>query len=169
MEFETFEMKQANANKFRSESGSPTLDVYEYKISDKGIKELVKTDRKENVYDRIQADYDSTDINKLMIRFSLGDQSALDIRKGIYMDVTDMPSNYAELLQRYVEAENYFKTLPVDVKELFNNSVDQFFTEFGSKEFDSKIAEYNKKFENHQFEDSQNVSGDTIVKEIEHE
>ena len=91
MEFDTFEKKQSESNKYISKSGLPTLDEYEYRIDDNGVKDLVKNGKKINVQERIQADYDSTDINKLMLRFSLGDQEAINVREGHFIDVTEMP------------------------------------------------------------------------------
>ena len=79
MIFDTFDKKQLESAKYITISGSPTLDQYEYKVDDKGVKRLVKNGKKEDVHARIQADYDSTDINKLMIRFSLGDECSTRI------------------------------------------------------------------------------------------
>lgn len=154
MEFDTFEMKQSKSDDYRSKSGSMYLDEYEYRVDKEGVKKLVKTDKKTNVYERIQADYDSTDINKLMLRFSLGDTSAINVREGKYIDVTEMPTTLAELFDKAVQAEQLFTELPVDLKEMFNNSPSEFFAAYGSKEFDEKIAKYNDRFVNHQFDDS---------------
>ena len=60
-----------------------------------------------NVYDRIQADYPSTDINILMERFALGETEAINIKDGFYGDVTTMPKTYAELFQRFEDAKQF--------------------------------------------------------------
>lgn len=149
MIFETLDDKMINHSEYISEAGSPTLDVYEYKVGDNGIKELVKTDRKEDVYKRIQADYDSTDINKLMLRFSLGETSAINKSDIFYGDVTEMPKTYAELFDRVEECKRVFNGLPADLKEMFSNSYEVFFTEMNSDEkgVSAKFDEYNKRFE----------------------
>ena len=152
MEFDTFETKQANSAKYISKAGNPFLEEYEYKINEKGEKKLVKTDRKTNVHERIQADYDSTDINKLMLRFSLGDESAINVREGQYLDVTEMPTTLAEVFDRALQAEQLFVELPTDLKEMFNNSATEFFSSFGTKEFNDKINDYNDRFVDHDFE-----------------
>ena len=139
MEFETFEMKQSSSDKYRSETGTKYLDEYEYRVDKEGVKKLVKTDKKTNVYDRIQADYDSTDINKLMLRFSLGDTSAINVRSGQFIDVTQMPTTLAEMFDKAVQAEQLFNELPTDLKEMFNNSATEFFAQFDSKSFNEKI------------------------------
>lgn len=153
MEFETFEMKQASSEKYQTRTGTPYLEEYEYKVDEKGVKKLVKTDKKINVYERIQADYDSTDINKLMLRFSLGDTEAINVRSGQFLDVTEMPTTLAEVFDRAVQAEQLFVALPTDLKEMFNNSPSEFFAQYGSKEFEDKMNKYNDRFVNHQFDE----------------
>ena len=84
----------SETKEFVSESGSPYLDQYTFDFDEKGeVKRttLHKTDKPVNVYERIQADYESCDINAIMRRFALGDSSALDVKQGIYADVTKMP------------------------------------------------------------------------------
>lgn len=152
MDFETFEMKQAASSKYISDPGSKFLDEYEYTVDKEGVKKLVKSDSQINVYERIQADYDSTDINKLMLRFTLGDSSAINVREGKFLDVTEMPTTLAEVFDRAVQAEQLFDSLPTDLKEMFNNSASEFFAEYDTKGFDEKIAKYNDRFNNHQFD-----------------
>ena len=164
MEFDTFETKKSSD--YKSITGTPYLEEYEYKIDDKGIKKLVKTDKKTDVHARIQADADSCDINKLMLRFTLGDESAINVRSGEYIDVTEMPKTLAEVFDRSVQAQQLFDKLPVDLKEMFNNSPTEFFAAYGSKEFDDKVEKYNDRFVNHQFDDEIKEEG---IKEIEHE
>lgn len=139
-----------DTDKFKSESGSKTLSKYALKIDEKtGYEYLAPTGEVENVYDHIQADYPSTDINLLMHRFALGDTSAIDVREGFYADVSKMPSSYAELFQTYENCKLYFDELPTDLKEMFNNSYTEFFSEMDSdkKSFSKKIDEYNKRFD----------------------
>lgn len=160
MKFETFDEKMATSDKYISRSGDGFLQEYEYKIDDAGVKKLVKADSKINVYDRIQADYDSTDINKLMLRFSLGDTEAINIRSGEFLDVTELPKTLAEVFDRALQAEQYFKDLPTDLKEMFNNSPTEFFAAYGTKEFDAKIDKFNDRFIDHSFDLSVEESQD---------
>ena len=105
-----------------SEVGSPVLQEYEYSLDKEGRKSLVKKDSVINVYERIQADRDSCDINKLMERFALGDTEAININKGFYVDARDLPKDYREVFERGLEAEQYFDSLPVELKAMFDNS-----------------------------------------------
>lgn len=155
MIYDTFDNKVADKAKYRSKNGTPTLDVYEYHYDKSGVRKLVKTDRKENVHARIQADYDATDINKLMARFALGDSSALDQRAGFYGDATKLPSTYAEMFDRVEACKQFFDSLPVDLKQSFDNSYEVYFASMGTKEFDAKYEEYNKRFRNTQYEASE--------------
>lgn len=136
-----------------SEPGTPTLQEYEYKLDKKGRKMLIKKDSFVNVYERIQADRDSTDINKLMERFALGDSEALDINKGFYIDARELPKDYREVFDRGLEAEQYFDSLPTELKQMFDNSYSVYFSEIGSPEFEAKYQKYNDRFVNHQFDD----------------
>lgn len=139
-----------DTDNFKSESGSKLIAKYALKVDEKtGYEYLAPTGEFENVYDRIQADYPSTDINILMERFALGETEAINIKQGFYADVTDMPKSYAELFQRYQDCRVFFDELPADLKEMFNNSFTEFWAEMDSsqKSFNKKIEEYNKRFE----------------------
>lgn len=151
-----------DSSKYVSDSGSPYLDQYEYDVDKKGVQSLVKIDKQKDVHSEIQADYASTDINLLMKRFALGDSSAIDVTKGFYVDVTKMPQNLAELFDRNTECLQFFDSLPVEVKEMFDNSYTQFFTELNddSKSFNDKISKYNDQFINHQYDISDDVEKD---------
>ena len=153
----------SGTKEFVSDSGSPTLQEYEYSMDKTGHKMLVKKDSVINVYDRIQADRDSCDINLLMQRFVMGDSEALNKAKSVYIDVRDLPTSMAEVFERGLEAEQHFASLPVEFKEMFDNSASVYFSEVGTKEFDVKLAKYNDKFVNHQFDIKEDI--EPIVKE----
>lgn len=139
-----------DTGKYITESGTKLIAKYAMKIDEKtGYEYLAPTGEYDNVYDRIQADYPSTDINLLMERFALGDTEAINIKQGFYADVTNMPKTYAELFQRYEDAHKFFDELPTDLKEMFNNSFTEFWSEMdsSSKSFNEKIEKYNERFE----------------------
>ncbi len=156
----------SDTKEFVSDVGSPYLDQYEYDFDEKGdVKRstLHKTDKPVNVYDRIQADYESCDINAIMRRFALGDSSALDVKEGIYADVTKMPKTFAELFDRINACQQTFDSLDPEVKELFNNSYEEFWYTYGSDEFNKKIDEYNDRFIDHSFDvDVKDEKGETV-------
>ena len=101
-----------------------------------------------------------------MRRFALGDTSALDVKQGIYADVTKMPKNFAELFDRINKCQEVFDALDPDVKQLFNNSYEEFWYEFGSDDFNKKIDEYNDRFIDHDFDvdpEPQPEKGDEVI------
>lgn len=141
-----------DTERFVSENGSPVLDQYEYGIDKQGRKILRLKEEKDKVYEKIQSFREQTDINNIMARFALGDENVLNVNKGFYIDATVLPSNIFEVYDAGLKAEQYFDGLPVDLKELFNNSYTSFMLA-DEKEFYEKVSIYNKKFENHQFDD----------------
>ena len=164
MDFPTMYSKD-NSNQF-SEPGSPVLQEYEYSLDNTGHKMLTKKDSFIDVYERIQADADSVDINVLMERFALGDTEAINIRKGEFIDARDFPKTYAEVFQRGLECEQYFDSLPVDLKKMFDNSYSVFFEEMGSKSFDDKVNEYNDRFVDHRYDIKDDEPKNNEVNEV---
>lgn len=88
-----------------------------------------------NLYSEIQSHKESVDINCILERFERGDMNVLNRRTGIYLDVTDMPKSYAEMYQRIMDAEAHFKSLPLDIREKFNHSPQEFFAAIGTQKW----------------------------------
>lgn len=162
----TFRTSLSDTSEYKSEVGSPYLDQYEYDFDEKGDVQrtsLHKTDKPINIQARINADYESCDINAIMRRFALGDSSALDVKKGIYADVTKMPKTFAELFDRINDCQMIFDQLDPDVKQLFNNSYEEFWNQYGSDDFNKKIDDYNDRFVNHDFDvDIKEEKGESV-------
>lgn len=98
-----------------------------------------------NIYDEIQSHRESVELSTLLQRYAQGDISALNQMEGVYADVVDMPSTYAELFNRVRDAENSFNALPEDIRSLFDNSPVSFWQSIGTPEFATKIAELDAK------------------------
>lgn len=88
----------------------------------------------------IQSNSDSGNIQLIISRLKAGDDSALNAVKGFYADVREMPNTYAEMVSRINDCHNLFNALPSEVKEQFNNSADEFWTLFGTAEFEHKMG-----------------------------
>lgn len=101
-----------------------------------------------NIYDEIQSHRQSVEPSTLLQRYAQGDVTALNQIEGVYADVVDMPSTYAELFNRVRDAENSFNALPEDVRSLFDNSPVSFWQSIGTPEFASKIAQLDSKVKN---------------------
>ena len=112
------------------------VPTYGKEIDKDGKVHIVETG-KTNLYEKIQASKEDTLVYNILDRFNAGDVSVLQKNKGYYGDFTDMPKTLAEAQQSLITAENYFNSLPLDVRKEFNHS----FSEFLSSASAGKLAE----------------------------
>lgn len=126
-------------NSFVSESGSPVKTTYAPKVLENGRIELVPSG-KVNIHDMIQAERASTDISYIIAKLNSGDMSVLRT-DGAYGDFTNMPANYQELLQRQIDVNRLFDSLPTDVKIKFDNDRNQFLATAGSDAWYDKLGD----------------------------
>lgn len=108
-----------------STPGKQTKKTYQLRYDENGTEMLVETGET-NVYEEIQVYKDSVDVNKIIERFAAGDENALARAKAFYADVTKMPVKLMDVLNMAIEGEQWFDTLPVDVKETFGNNFREF-------------------------------------------
>lgn len=94
----------------------------------------------EDLYAYIQSFADSVDINVILARFANGDTEALSRAQGFYADVTDFPPNMADALNRINQAEEMFKSLPLEVRQKFDCSFEQFLSQSGTEDWLSKMG-----------------------------
>lgn len=109
----------------RQAVGSGDRILYTSQLREDGEIELIPSG-KEDLYASIQSHKDSCDIHVLLARYRNGDVDALSRVQGAYGDFTEMPGTYAELLNALIAGENYFNSLPVEVKEKFGHSFEKF-------------------------------------------
>lgn len=124
-------------------TGTGTLREYQEEIK-KGVKGLVFTGLR-NVYEMIQMDYEQTKIENILHNALMGDFSALKARDGSYVDATTMPKNLMDAQNLVIRMKTEFDKMPVEVKEKFNNSADQYVEMMGTKEFNDIMSPYNEK------------------------
>lgn len=125
-------------------AGSRYLNIYQEEINKKGHKCLVKTGQT-NVYEKIQADLESSKIETILHQVAMGDLSVLNQRETLYVDATNMPKNLMEAQNIVIKAKAEFEQMPQEVREIFHNSADEYVSTMGSQEFLDKMAPYNKK------------------------
>ena len=94
----------------------------------------------EDLYGYIQSFADSVDINVILARFVNGDTEALSRAQGFYADVTDFPANMADALNRINQAEEMFKSLPLEVRQRFDCSFEQFLSQSGTDDWLQKMG-----------------------------
>lgn len=134
MEFKDFATQFRPHKRFNSNVGSPVRTTYGAVYDEKG-RIYLEEKGTENLYDYIQSFADSCDIHVLLKRFANGETDVLSRAQGFYGDVTEFPKTYAEMLNRVIEGENFFKELPVDVRSKFGHSYSEFLASIGSPEF----------------------------------
>lgn len=125
-------------------AGTKYLNTYQEEIDKKGQLHLVKVGQT-NVYEKIQADLESTRIENILHQVAMGDLSVLNQRETLYVDATNMPKNLMEAQNIVIKAKAEFEEFPKEVREIFHNSPEEYVSEMGSKEFLDKMAPYNKK------------------------
>ena len=124
---------------FYAPEGSRIKDDYEIRIDKKGHKVLVKVGE-HDIYPEIQSYAEECKIENIIARAAAGDAMALNARQGYYADITDTPRDLAEAQNQILKLKNGFDKLPTEIKEKFDNSVEQFVMPFGSEEFEKKMG-----------------------------
>jgi len=116
-----------------SDPGSPIKDEYEPVFDKRGVWHLEKSGER-NIFDEIQTHADSCDINIIMARYRNGETDVLTRVQGVYADVTQIPTDYAGVMNMKLQAEKLFYGLSAEVREKYGNSVEQFMSALGTKE-----------------------------------
>lgn len=104
-------------------------------------KEVLVPVGEHDIYPEIQSHAKSVDINEIILRHQRGDIDVLAQRAGMYGDFTNMPTSYAELYQSVLDAQAYFDSLPLDIRQKFDHSFSKFFTSIGTPEFDAVFSQ----------------------------
>lgn len=95
--------------------------LYMAQFDDLGNHTLVESG-KEDLYAYIQSHKESCDIHVIMERFARGDVQALQRRQAMFGDFTDFPTTYAGMLNAIEAGEQHFMSLPLEVRQKFDNS-----------------------------------------------
>lgn len=115
------------------QSGDRVHVEYQPVYDQRGIWHLEESG-KTNKYLEIQSHAESCDINILMARYRNGETDVLSRIQGVYGDVSEVPRNYADILNQQLKAEQLFKSLSPEIREKYGNSVEQFMASFSTKE-----------------------------------
>lgn len=134
-----FDTQYTPHNRIAANPGSPVKVLYGGRYDANG-RVVLEEKGKENLYDYIQSFRDSVDLNVILARFSNGDMDALSKAQGFYADVTDFPKTMADALNRINECEEMFKSLPLDVRQKFDCSFEQFLSQSGSEDWLEKMG-----------------------------
>lgn len=96
---------------------------------------VVETVGKENLQDYINSFEDVTNINSVLARYQSGDPTALNARAELYGDFTVVPKTYAQMLQKVIDAEHLFDSLPADTRSKFGYDFHRFFAASADENF----------------------------------
>lgn len=116
-------------------TGSKIITEHRLVMDKDGTDHLVK-DVKINIYERIQASAEQSDINNIIRRAKAGDPTALHQVKGEYMNVLGAPKDLRDAQEFVINAERQFNSLPLDVKKAFDNNPRKYVAMYGTKEFE---------------------------------
>ena len=104
-----------------------------------GRRKLIKDDAKP-IYEMIQAHREETEIERIVKRAMNGDISVLNAIQGQYIDIAGAPKNLAEAQQIIINAKRDFEKLDLETRKKFDNNVEVFIAEAGSKEWCDKLG-----------------------------
>lgn len=120
--------------RFVCPSGSPIKHIYNPILNDDGTITL-EVIGEENTDEAIEAAAESCSLDVLIQKYLHGDTSVLEKYKPMYMDLTEMPTNYADVLQYSITAEASFNTLPAEIKAKYENNWRIFAMKAGTPEW----------------------------------
>lgn len=124
--------------KHANDPGNCIEPTYSERYDDKGVPYLEKTGEI-NTYERIQSYRDECDINSILTRYANGDQTVLQ-RPGYYLDTTVLPQNIIDATNMINEQKAKFAALPIEVRNKFNQSFEQWAATAGSDEWAKKMG-----------------------------
>lgn len=136
-----------------SNPGDPIRIVRAGEIDKKTHNLVVVEKGKEDLYAKINSFADSCNIHVLLARFRNGDNESLLQRAGAFIDISAMPANINDFIALSRNAENLFNSLPVSVKESFNNNVVEFISTIGDPEWKEKMSKSEAQILNEQSEE----------------
>ena len=111
-------------------SGDGIETIWEYRVDDYGRKVLTKVGKKD-LYQEIQASLEETKIENVLARAMAGENVFRP--EGIYADLTEMPNNLIEARQAIQNLENTWNKLPTEIKNKYNNSIEDYINASGSE------------------------------------
>lgn len=125
-------MKMIDREVIFSNPGNPIKTVYSGKLMEDGSIDLIPVGE-ENIQEFIDSFAEDTCLPILLQRCATGDLSVLSKVQGMYGDFTEAPKTYRDMLQAVMDGQNAFESLPIDVKEKFDNSFEKWFSTYGSE------------------------------------
>lgn len=121
-------------------SGEREEEVIAMKLDENGREEFYIAG-KTNVWEKTQADLEESKIGVILKRVNeTGDISILNMRQGMYADITNTPKNMIEINERYQKAEKEFKTLPKEIQKAYDYDYMKFYLDAGSENWNKLMG-----------------------------
>lgn len=120
--------------RFCCSAGSPEHRLYAPVVQFDGTIRLEECGI-ENTDELIESFAQSCSIEAILNRYKNGDVSALNVSVPQYLDLTQFPRTYAEVLQLGIDAEVRFNALSVEEKKKWNNNWREWLAQTGSEEW----------------------------------
>ena len=86
-----------------------------------------------NTYEKIQSYRDEVDPMSILARYAAGDTTVM-ANPGWYIDTSKLPANYIEWRNLMNEQKEKFETLPLEIRNKFNNNFDNWAATAGEQE-----------------------------------
>lgn len=129
-----FASRTTERPRFYANAGSRERNDYQIQIDKKGHK-ILKQTGSHDIYQEIQSYHEECKIENILARAAAGDINALNQKTGFYGDITDTPKSLAEAQNDILRLNNYFESLPAEIRAKFDNSKERFIHLYGSSEF----------------------------------
>lgn len=127
-------------SKYVTRSGSRKHKIYS-PVYD-GRKLSLRESHEVDIQDEINSHAIECDLDYIRTRLLHGDTSGLKATSPIFADFHDLPSNFREVLDVALNSERIFNSLPLDVRQNFDNDYRQFVARAGTKEWFDSLGEH---------------------------
>lgn len=107
--------KNMEFEKAQSNPGERYKVEYQLKITKEGEMQLEPCGQTD-LQQFIDSHEPSINLQNILDRYRNGDVNALERAKAFYADISDLPVNLHDVVNMNMEAERFFESLPVDVK-----------------------------------------------------
>lgn len=125
-------MRLSDSEKFVSNPGNKIHVIYSAKVSDNG-QIVLSPVGKEDTDDIINSYRESTDISYIIAKLNQGDTSVINVNEAMFGDFTKVPKTFADVLQLRIDSKAKFDSLPVEIKQKFDNDENKFFATAGTE------------------------------------
>lgn len=124
---------------FVSNPGERFKKKYKGVVLDDGRIDLVE-DGVEDIWKNIQIEGVGASLPEIIARATAGDPTAFRQGTGFYGDIVDMPKTYAEILNTVNDGKAAFEKMPLEIRQKFNFSFEEWFSTYGSDSWFSNMG-----------------------------